>query len=162
MSIRPVTTQKSPSLLENRKENPPRIIRPVTTQKSGKDTSLLGKRKENPLKVSPSSQKKKAKKVKKGSGRWTRDEHREFLSCMNSKKIIVKGRCAKQIRSHIQKCNKRPKKWYPMKALFYVENVEENQWFSGYYDPKTKMYVFDDESVPRDELVEAHRVTWTY
>ena len=164
MSIRPVTTQKSPSLLKKRKENPPRSIRPVPTQKSGKNTSLLGKRKENPLKISPSSQKKKAKKVKKVSGRWTPAEHREFLSCINrkTKKIKVKDRTPSQIRSHIQKCNKRPEKWYPMKAYFFVENVEENQWFSGYYDPNTKMYVFEDESVPRDELVEAHRVTWTY
>ena len=152
-----------------------RIIRPVPTQKSGKAT-LLGKRKENPLKISPLSQKKKAKKViispktkkKKVNGRWTPKEHREFLSCILScinrktKKIIVKGRSPEQIRSHALKCNKEPKKWYPMKACFFVENVGENQWFNGYYDMKIKMYVFEDESVPRDELVKAHRVTWTF
>jgi hypothetical protein len=143
-----------------------RIIRPVPTKMSRK-------RKEKPLEILPSSQKKKAKKViispktkeKKVNGRWTRAEHREFLSFIKkkTKQIIVKGRSASQIRSHAQKCNKEPGRWYPMKACFLVENVGKNQWFSGYYDPNTQMYVFEDnESVPRDELVEEHCVTWTY
>ena len=142
-----------------------RSIRPVPTKKSRK-------RKEKLLEISPSLQKKKAKKVrispktkeKKVNGRWTRAEHREFLSCINrkTKKIKVKDRTPSQIRSHAQKCNKEPQRWYPMKAYFFVENVGKNQWFSGYYDQNTKMYVFEDESVPRDELVKAHRVTWTF
>ena len=145
---------------------------PSSLPKSRKVASLLEKSKENPLKISPLSQKKKAKKVrispktkeKKVNGRWTPAEHREFLSCIKkkTKKIKVKGRSASQIRSHAQKCNKEPQRWYPMKACFFVENVGKNQWFNGYYDPKTKMYVFEDESVLRDELVEAHRVTWTF
>ena len=104
---------------------------------------------------------------KKKKGRWSKEEHIDFINYLITDGSTFERRTKSQIRSHLQKCNKQPQKWFSMKALFFVkeegEEEEEEKWFHGYYNQKKDEYIFDDgECIPRNKMTKSNCITWTF